>query len=111
MQFNILFFISFLITTSFTCSQSFVITKILAVDLFELENGQKIKFYGLFIPSQSDSDTMLAKVSDELYEWEKSHMLNKTFKFEFIGKPINEIYSVNIKNSFFLGDHNMANDL
>lgn len=108
---KILFLYIILISPSFLYSQSFHITKIIETNLFELDNNQLIKFYGLYIPSRKDTNQSIAKIANEIYEWEKDFMLDRSFKIDFLNKDKNDIWEVIIYRSYALSDENLANRL
>lgn len=92
-------------------SQSHRITKVIETNLFELDSGQKVKFYGIFIPAQKDSNLAMAKIAGNILQWENEYLLNKTFEFYFIknvNKGISEsnIYKIDTSERI-----NMANQL
>lgn len=92
-------------------SQSFRITKILETNLFELNNNQKVKFYGLFIPSRQDTNQSLAQIASDIYQWEIVYMLNRSFKIDFISKDENGVFDGVIYRSYVFSDENLANRL
>lgn len=97
--------------TTLIYAQSYRIIKIIETNLFELENGQKVKFYGLYIPSQQDTSKALTKLADNIKQWETDYMLDRSFKFEFISKDGNDIFTTVIFRSHAFSDENLANRL
>jgi len=92
-------------------SQNYRITKVIETNLFELDNGQKVKFYGIFIPAQKDSNLEMAKISSEILKWENEYLLNKFFDFNIINNVNNGISESNIFKTDSSVRKNMANQL
>lgn len=63
-------------------SQKLKVTKILETNLFELENGEKVRLYGLSIPSPNDTVKSSADLSPQVLEWEKKTLVNWRLIFE-----------------------------
>jgi endonuclease YncB( thermonuclease family) len=99
------------IYSGFLFSQDLKIVKIIDTNIFELETGRKVKFYGLFIPSINDSNATLAKIGQSAFEWEKHHMLHLTFKIQFIGDTSSKIVNAIIRKDYTIGDSDLAEDL
>jgi endonuclease YncB( thermonuclease family) len=58
------------------------VTRIIGTNLFELNDGNKVTIYGLFIPSLTDSNTIYSNVAKEVLEWENNTILNKKYDIE-----------------------------
>jgi len=67
-------------------AQSYYLTKIIDTNLFETNDGRKVKFYGLYIPSLQDSNQVLANIAAEIYQWEIENLLNQNFSAEIYGE-------------------------
>jgi endonuclease YncB( thermonuclease family) len=68
----------------FNNAQEVVISKIIDTNLFELSDGQKIKLYGLEIPSLNVKDPALKKVAEEIIENVKQIISNRQFVVKFV---------------------------
>jgi endonuclease YncB( thermonuclease family) len=88
--------ISLLLISNLIGQQSFEVTQIYNTNLFKLDNGEKIKLYGLYIPSESDTSQSIVKLSKTIFNWEQEYLLGKTFEVEFVKRQINGINEVNL---------------
>lgn len=104
---NLLFGV-ILLSSSLILAQTHKITKIIDTNLFELDNNQKVKFYGLFIPSLKDSNNSISKLGKQIWQWENDRLLNKNFRFDFISKDTNGVSEVVIYKSYAFSEKNLA---
>ena len=111
MKLNNILIIVFFLTSLAINAQNFRVTKILSSNLFELDNNQKVTFYGLYIPSEQDTNQSLSELSKDILKWENDFILDRNFKFDFISKNEDGIYSAVIYRSYAFSDENMANRL
>jgi len=89
-------------------AQSYYLTKIIDTNLFETNDGRKVKFYGLYIPSLQDSNQVLANIAAEIYQWEIENLLNQNFSAEIYGEATEKIVLVNLfKNYPFFVKENL----
>lgn len=97
-----------LLFLSITNGQSFRITKILETNLFELDNGAKVRLYGLYIPDTNDTNEVISYFAKNLLQWEQSFLLNQ--KFDFIFLNINDDGTNNVKayKSYFFSKSDIA---
>jgi len=109
----IILFIYITFSSSLIFAQSFRIKKIIDTNLFELDNNQKVKFYGLYLPSLQNTNQALVNIAKDIYQWEKDVMLDRKFKFDFIieKKGGNSLSEVIIYKSYIFSDENIANRL
>lgn len=68
----ILLLVFFLFSVSF--SQNYQITKIIETNLFELDNGEKIRLYGLDVPSTNDTNLALSQLATKILDWEQTNI-------------------------------------
>jgi len=89
-------------------AQSYYIAKIIDTNLFETNDGQIVKFYGLYIPSRQDSNQALANIAADIYQWEIDNLLDQNFSAEIYGEANDKIVLVNLfKNYPFFVKENL----
>lgn len=81
-----LFIELFIILTSISLAQEIYIKKIIDTNLFELNNGQKVTIYGLYIPSLTNMNELNKNLAKEIFEWEIETIANKIFNIKFVDK-------------------------
>ena len=106
---HLVFFIFIFTTSLFT--QEFKIVKVINTNIFELESGQKVKFYGLNTPGLSDSNKYIASVAKDVLEWETLFLLNNKFKFEVVTKTSEGIEEVKIYKTHLFYNENLIHHL
>lgn len=72
------------VAITISSAQEVVISKIIDTNLFELSDGQKVKLYGLEIPSLNVQDPALKKVAEEVYENVKQIISNRQFVIKYV---------------------------
>lgn len=108
MRLFILIMISMLVLNNLIWSQSFKIVKIYNTNLFKLDNNEKVKLYGVYIPSESDTSEVLANLANQIIEWERDNLLDQTFRVEYIKREIQGISEVSLFKSDTLSDENLC---
>lgn len=111
MRLKNLLFISVLFYSSSICAQNVRITKIIETNLFELDNNQIVKLYGLYIPTRQDANATLSKLAEEIYQWEINNLLDGNISVEILGRLEDETDLVAIYKHYPLFiKRNIAND-
>lgn len=86
MLLKILLYISIFSTSSLIIGQSYNISQIIETNLFELDNGQKVKLYGLYIPEREDTNATMSKLAEEIFQWENNNLLVGNISVEILGR-------------------------
>lgn len=75
--------------------QTHRISKVLETNLFRLDNDQKVRLYGLYIPALNDTNKIMSETAAQLYKWEKQTLQHNDFEFEFL--KVNEDSTLTVK--------------
>ena len=104
--FLILFFM--ILLNNLTISQSFKIVEIYNTILFKLDNNEKVKLYGMYIPTKTDTNNALANLANQIFEWEQDYLLDQTFRVEYIKREIQGISEVSLFKTDTLSEENLS---
>lgn len=111
MLLKILLSFTIFFTSSLIVGQSYNISKIIETNLFELDNGQKVKLYGLYIPTRQDTNVTLSILAEKIFQWENNNLLVGNISVEILGRSEDGIDLVAIYKHYPLFvKKNIAND-
>jgi endonuclease YncB( thermonuclease family) len=94
MRIRIPIFFAMLFSSSLLVAQNVRISKIIDTNLFELDNGQKVTLYGLFVPERQDTNVGLSRIADIVFKWENEYLLDGNFSFDTLLRSSNGIVAV-----------------
>jgi hypothetical protein len=94
-----------------TLAQSYRVTKIIETNKFELENGQKVKIYGLFTPSIKDTNPATKAIAKKIVQWESDNLLLAECDFTFVADLDNGFKEAIINKSLAFSVDDLASYL
>ena len=67
-------------------AQKYKVVRIIDADKYQLENGVVVCLAEVFIPNLNTSDQRYKHLAEEIIDWAKNSILEKSFKTEFLAK-------------------------